>query len=81
VCFIPLFLPPYSYFLNPLELGLKDGKTKMQNVYGLDNLDDPANKDKFTHCLYAACSPSAACNHFRHCRCEVSEEEELWANR
>ena len=78
---LALFLPPYDYFLNPLELALKDGKSMMQNLYGLDNCHNPADKDKFAQCLYTACSPSAACHHFRHCRYEVTVEEEMWANR
>jgi len=68
-------------FLNPLELALKDGNTKMQNLFGLDYYHNPADKDKFAQCLYIACSPSTACSHFRHCRYEVTPEEELWANR
>lgn len=78
-----LFLPPYSFDFNPIELLFNIGKVYLQRRYGGAPL--PVNSrigDLFRNCLLS-CLKSAdiACNMFEHCFIPVSEDERIWANR
>ena len=78
-----LFLPPYSFDFNPIELLFNLGKMNLQRRYGGTPL--PANSkigDLFRICLLSCLkSPDTACNMFEHCFITVSEDERIWANR
>lgn len=78
-----LFLPPYSFDFNPIELLSNIGKVHLQRRYGGSPL--PANLkigDLFRNCLLS-CLKSAdlACNMFEHCFIPVSAHDRIWANR
>lgn len=78
-----LYLPPYSFDFNPIELLFNIAKVNLQRRYGGSLL--PAHLkigDLFRNCLLSCLkSPDVACNMFGHCFIPVTEEERLWANR
>lgn len=78
-----LYLPPYSFDYNPIELLFNIGKINLQIRYGGVFL--PLHLkigDLFRNCLFS-CLTSAhvACNMFEHCFIHVTEDERIWANR
>jgi hypothetical protein len=78
-CVIALFLPPYSYEYNPIELAFKDGKQLMKSTHGLDAPYSSAYTPAFIDCLLHSTTAEVACKHFRHCGYDVSQEEIDWA--
>jgi len=77
---IVIFLPPYSYDFNPIELAFKDAKARMQREYGLDEGgNDITLADMLETGIRNACSVDVACNHFQHCYIGVSDLTRAWA--
>ena len=79
---IALYLPPYSFDYNPIELAFNIAKMKLRRDYGVGIL--PPNfkiKDAFVECLSTCLTPNIACNLFQHCFIPVSAHERAWANR
>ena len=78
-----LYLPPYSFDFNPIELLFNIAKVNLQRRYGGSLL--PAHLkigDLFRNCLLSCLkTPDVACNMFLHCFIPVTEEERIWANR
>ena len=77
-----LYLPPYTFDFNPIELCFNAAEMKLQRDYGIGLL--PANAyigDLFRNCLFACMTPDIACNMFEKCSVHVSDEERAWANR
>ena len=64
-----LYLPPYSFDLNPIELLFNLGKQKLQRLYGSGPLHLNAKiGDLFSECLFSCIgSNDITCNMFRHC--------------
>lgn len=79
-----LYLPPYSYDFNPLELGFHLGKARLRRIHyrrhGNHDVPEPLCNE-FGRAMLDCMTPSQACNFFRHCHIEVSEAQEEWANR
>ena len=76
-----LYLPPYSFDFNLIELCFNAAKIKLQRDYGIRLL--PANArigDLFRNCLLTCMTPGIACNMFEKFYVHVSDEERAWAN-
>jgi transposase len=79
---IILYLPPYSFDFNPIELCFNAAKMKLQKDYGLGIL--PPNVrigDLFRNCLLTCMTSEIACNMFVKCHVHVSDDERAWAAR
>lgn len=77
-----LYLPPYSFDFNPIELCFNAAKMKLQRDYGLGLLPHHARiGDLFRQCLLTCMTPDAACNMFVKCHVHVSAAERAWALR
>lgn len=77
-----MFLPPYSYEFNPIELAFHSAKAllrkrKLDTIYGAMQ---PGSLFKtFEECLMEACDTDQACNMFQHCHIPVTEGQRKWA--
>lgn len=75
-----LWLPPYSYDFNPIELTFHVAKAYIRRVYG-----DAATQDtvaaRMEEALWNSCPPEMACNLFEHCHISVTAQERAWAKR
>jgi DDE superfamily endonuclease len=77
-----LYLPPYSFDYNPIELCFNAAKMKLQRDYGLGFLPPHVRiGDVFCQCLLTCMTPDIACNMFVKCFVHVSAEERAWATR
>ena len=77
-----LYLPPYSFDFNPIELCFNAAKMKLQRVYGLGFLPPHVRiGDLFRQCLLTCMAPDIACNVFVKCHVHVSATERDWATR
>ena len=77
-----LYLLPYSFDFNPIELCFNAAKMKLQRDFVLGLL--PAHVrigDLFRNCLLTCMTPDIACNMFVKCHVHVSDEERAWAGR
>ena len=77
-----IYLPPYSFDYNPIELVFNAAKTKLRNRYGHGVLP-PGHKigDLFKSCLEDCITPEIACNMFVKCYIPVTPQDREWANR
>ena len=66
-----MFLPPYSFDFNPIELLFGIAKTKMQVLGGNPDLALP---HQLRHFLWNAITPEEACNCFEHCFIHIDRE-------
>lgn len=73
---IALYLPPYSFDFNPIELIFNIAKMKMQRIY-----HDLKIHHIFSECISTCITPNQACNIFEHCFIPVTAAERAWANR
>jgi transposase len=70
---IVLWLPPYSYDLNPIEPAFHSTKALIKKKYGLLEPDiNSPNPQRLLECLLESIHPEQACNFFRHSHVEVS---------
>jgi transposase len=79
---IALYLPPYSFDYNPIELVFNIAKMKLQRDHG--HGIRPINikmHDVFAECISTCITPDNACNLFEHCFIPVTVAERAWANR
>ena len=79
---IALYLPPYSFDYNPIELVINIAKMKLQRDHGHGIL--PMNikmHDVFADCISTCLTPDIACNLFEYCFITVSAAERALANR
>ena len=77
---IVLFLPPYSYDFNPIELAFHSCKEYLRKKYGLlrDGLNCPL-ATLVREGLRVAITPKIACSFFEHCHIPVTDAEKEWA--
>ena len=77
-----LYLPPYSFNFNPIELCFNAAKMKLQRDYGIGFLPPHVRiGDLFRQCLLTCMTPDIACNMFVKCHVHVSAAERDWATR
>ena len=73
-----LFLPPYSYDFNPIELCFHVGKAMLRKLFHTDDLNVVLS-GQFVDCMYQCCTAEIACNLFEHCHIYVPPEIREWA--
>jgi transposase len=79
---IALYLPPYSFDFNPIELVFNIAKMKLQREYGHGILPHNLKIHQiFSDCISNCVTPNQACNIFEHCFIPVTLAERAWANR
>lgn len=79
---IVLYLPPYSFDLNPIELAFNVAKMKLQRDHGREILDLNARIcDMFRESISTCITADTACNMFEKCFIPVTAGERAWANR
>lgn len=79
---IVLYLPPYSFDLNPIELAFNVAKMKLQRDQGREILDLNAQIcDMFRESISTCITTDTACNMFEKCFIPVTAGERVWANR
>ena len=79
---IVIWLPPYSYDFNPIELAFKNTKCLLKNRHGLSDIQvDAPNPQRLLECLLDSVTSNDVCNFFRRCHIEVSQEVRAWACR
>ena len=79
---IALYLPPYSFDYNPIELAFNIAKMKLQRDHGNGIL--PMNvkiHEIFRECVSSCLTAIQCCNIFEHCFVPVSAAERAFANR
>jgi transposase len=78
---IVIYLPPYSFDFNPIELVFNTALSKLLKVYGRTLLP-PNSKigDLFRDCLLNCLTPDKACNMFEKCHISISVQDREWAN-
>ena len=79
---IVIYLPPYSFDYNPIELVFNTALSKLLTVYGRALLPHgPTIGHLFRDCLLSCMTPDKACNMFEKCYVHVTADERAWANR
>ena len=73
-----LFLPPYSYDFNPIELAFKVSKDYLLRHYDEFVAANPLG-DKLRESLLNSVSSDMACNMFEHCFIEITPAVRYWA--
>ena len=79
---IVIFLPPYSFDYNPIELAFNIAKMKLKREYGDGIL--PMNikiHELFRDCVSTCVTANQCCNLFEHCHVPVTAGEREFANR
>ena len=77
-----LYLPPYSFDYNPIELCFNAAKMKLQRDHGLEFLPPHVRiGDLFRECLLTCMTPDIACNMFLKRYVHVTVAERDWATR
>ena len=79
---IVLYLPPYSFDYNPIELAFNIAKMKLQRDHGNGVL--PMNvkiHEIFRECVSSCLTADQCCNLFEHCFVPVTAAERAFANR
>ena len=71
---LAIFLEPYSYDYNPIELVFHSAKDYLRHNWPADDHNFPVSKN-FAHALFNCISGDTACNFFVHCHVNVTEEE------
>ena len=75
-----IYLPPYSFDYNPIQLVFNAALSKLLTVYGRSILPGNAKiGDLFRDCLLNCMTPEKACNMFEKCFIHVSAAERAWA--
>ena len=72
---IVIFLPPYSYDFNPIEMVFHQSKQFIRTKYGLGN---GIIASRLAEGL-AITTPSQACNYYRHCGYQLCDADFEWA--
>lgn len=79
---IVLYLPPYSFDLNPIELAFNVAKMKLQRDHRRDILHlNGRICDMFREAINTCITADTACNMFEKCFIPVTVGERAWANR
>lgn len=73
---LPVFLPPYSYDFNPIELAFHQAKNYIRDRYALA---DGVCAERLYEGL-ASVQSIDACHYYRHCGYYVSEADVEWVN-
>ena len=73
-----LFLPPYSYDLNPIERCHHYAKDYIRRTHGDEAAEIPLCVE-LRDAFYTAITPEIACNTFDHYNYRVSEVDRRWA--
>jgi hypothetical protein len=73
-----VFLEPYSYDHNPIELVFHSAKDYCRKNYPSGNSNDPI-ATHFKEALFNCVSGDTACNYFAHCHVHVTPEERIKA--
>jgi hypothetical protein len=80
---LPLFLFPYAYAYNPVELVFNTSRRAMQRAYGVAGgmpwPQDLTVGQVFAECIYASTTAHIACNYFEKCFIPVTAAERNWA--
>jgi len=79
---IPLFLPPYGYELNAVELAINSARQLLQREMGRNGRLVVANKpigQLFLEACFADATPEKACNYFASCGVPVTAADREWA--
>lgn len=79
---IAIYLPPYSFDYNPIELAFNVGKMKLTRQHGNGIL--PVNikiHEAFRECLSTCITADQSCNMFQHCFVPVTAAERAYANQ
>ena len=80
--FIVLYLPPYSFDLNPIELAFNVAKMKLQRDHGREILDlNVRICDMFRESISTYITADTAFSMFEKCFIPVTAGERAWANR
>jgi len=78
-----MFLPPYSYDFNPIELAFHSSKALLRKTYNdvIDGAERQPGKlfDTFHESLLESCTAEQACNMFNYCHIPVTADEREWA--
>lgn len=78
---IVIYLPPYSFDYNPIELVFNTALSKLLTYYGRALLPPNAKiGELFRNCLLDCLTPDKACNMFVKCFINVTAEQRAWAN-
>jgi DDE superfamily endonuclease len=75
---ITVFLEPYSYDYNPIELVFHSAKDYCRMHYPTDDPNDPISKH-FKEALMNSVDGNMACDYFAHCHVKVTAEERVRA--
>jgi DDE superfamily endonuclease len=75
---IPVFLEPYSYDYNPIELVFHSAKEYCRMHYPADDPNDPISKH-FEEALKNLIDGDMVCDYFVHCHVKVTENERIRA--
>jgi len=73
-----MFLPPYSYDYNPIELAFHSTKALLRKGSLEGNIPGTLF-DRMIDCLWNCCTADQACNMFQHCSISVTADERDWA--
>lgn len=78
---IVIYLPPYSFDYNPIELVFNTALSKLLTHYGRVLLPPNSNiGELFRDCLLNCMTPDKAINMFEKCYIHVTAEQRAWAN-
>jgi transposase len=77
---IVLFLPAYSYDFNPIELCFHVAKNYLRTQYPRENHNLPL-ANRLLEALNTSVTSEIACNLFKHCYIEITEDDLEYLNR
>jgi hypothetical protein len=67
-----LFLPPFSYDYNPIELAFHSTKSYLKRVYGNDDPNHPL-PERLVEALFNSVNSVSACNMFSSCYVDITQ--------
>ena len=76
---LAIFLEPYSYDYNPIELVFHSAKSYLRDTWPLDDPRSPVAQH-FKDALFNCIDGDVACNYFVHCHVNVTKDERDRAN-
>ena len=76
---LAIFLEPYSYDYNPIELVFHSAKAFLRDTWPQDDPRSPVSKN-FEHALFNCIDGDIACNYFARCHVIVTDDERDSAN-
>ncbi len=75
-----LYLPPYSFDFNPIELVFHLAKAELRRKYPFSNANDTIGP-RLETAIYECVTPAIVCNLFEKCYMTVSDDDREWAMR